>query len=315
MSEEHVIAIDLGGTKIAGAIADREGGLSLPSRVDTPSRDGGAAVVGAINSLVARLLASAKAAGVGTIVGIGIGSAGVVDTTGRRIVASTDAILGWIGTEVADMVEAETGLPATLENDVNAHLRGEVWKGAGAGKRDAVMMALGTGIGGAIMVGGEILVGPHGTAGDFGHLPTFLPTARACTCGRTVPHLEAVASGPGLFTWYLERGGDPAVGGARELERLAQSGDALAAETYAKVGAETGRALGSIVNVVDPEVVIVGGGLANSGELWWGPLRAAYREQLVDALQDVPLVKATLGNQAALVGATKKIWNRLNGKK
>ena len=204
-------------------------------------------------------------------------------------------------------------LPVTLENDVNAHLRGEAWKGAGAGKNYVAMMALGTGIGGALMINGEILVGPHGTAGDFGHLPTLLPTKRACTCGRGVPHLETVASGPGLYAWYLENGGDPAVGGARELEKRALSGDALAAHIYTEVAAETGRALGSIVNTVDPEVMIVGGGLANSTDIWWKPLRAAYQEQLVNILREVPLVKATLGNAAALVGAAKKIWNRVDG--
>lgn len=311
MSADYVIAIDLGGTKIAACLADRDGNLSLPSRVDTPSREGGLAVVGAINSLVSQVRASAHVSAKDNIVGVGIGSAGVVDPSGQRIIGSTDAISGWIGTEVVKLVETETGLPATLENDVNAHLRGEAWKGAGAGHENAAMMALGTGIGGAVMVHGDILVGPHGTCGDFGHLPTFLPTKRPCTCGRNVAHLETVASGPGLFAWYVEKGGNPAVKDARGLEELAMQGDALAVETYTEVAVETGRALGSIVNILDPEVIIVGGGLANSGDIWWEPLLASYHEQLVDILTEVPLVKATLGNQAALVGAAKKIWNRV----
>lgn len=313
MTTDYVIAIDLGGTKIAAALADRDGHLSLPCRTDTPAHEGGAAVVGAINALVGEVRSQAHKDGIDRIVGVGIGSAGVVDLAGQRIIASTDAIRGWAGTEVVSLVESAVNLPVTLENDVNAHLRGEAWKGAGAGKNYVAMMALGTGIGGALMINGEILVGPHGTAGDFGHLPTLLPTKRACTCGRGVPHLETVASGPGLYAWYLENGGDPVVGGARELEKRALSGDALAARIYTEVAAETGRALGSIVNTVDPEVMIVGGGLANSTDIWWKPLRAAYQEQLVNILREVPLVKATLGNAAALVGAAKKIWNRVDG--
>ena len=311
---EHVIAIDLGGTKIAAALADREGNLSLPSRVDTPAREGGLAVIHAIQDLVLDIRNQAQQQGFDSILGVGIGSAGVVDALGQRIIGATDAIRDWVGTKVTQLVETAVGLPVTLENDVNAHLRGEVWKGAGAGRNAVAMMALGTGIGGAFMANGEILVGPHGTVGDFGHLPTFLPTKRACTCGRNVAHLETVASGPGLVAWYIECGGDPEVGNARELEQRALAGDALAMQTYTEVAAETGRALGTIVNVLDPEVMIVGGGLANSTDIWWQPVREAYRCQLVDILRDVPLVKAVLGNQAALVGAAKKIWNHLEAR-
>lgn len=308
---EQVIVIDLGGTKIAGALADRDGRLTETRRVLTPSRQGAAGVVAEIVRLVRDLDAQAGMCGI-TVRGIGIGSAGVVDRAGRNIIAATDAIKGWAGTPVADLIEAETGLPVTLENDVNAHLRGEAWKGVGQGKRQLAMMALGTGIGGAVMIDGEIVVGPRGTVGDFGHLPTFLPTKRACSCGRNTPHLEAVASGPGLQEWYLEKGGDCSISGVKELEKKAQAGDDLALETYQEVGRETGRALGSIVNILDPEIMIVGGGLANSSEIWWQPLRAAYQEQLVEVLCNVPVVKAQLGNQAALVGAAKKIWDFLD---
>lgn len=311
---EQVAVIDLGGTKIAGALADPDGGLHHKQRVYTPSQLGPDAVVAAVVGLVSDLQAVGVANGA-TVRGVGIGSAGVVDAAGRNIIASTDAIKDWAGTPLADRVADATGLAVTLENDVNSHLRGEAWKGVGAGKHHLAMMALGTGIGGAVMMNGEIMVGPRGTVGDFGHLPTFLPTKRACTCGRQVPHLEAVASGPGLVAWYHEKGGDSGVDGAKALEALAEDGDALALETYREAGRETGRALGTIVNVFDPEVMIVGGGLANSGELWWAALREAYREQLVDALREVPVVKAQLGNQAALVGAAQKIWDYLGNQK
>lgn len=311
---EKVAVIDLGGTKIAGALADPDGRLHDQQRVYTPSQEGPEAVVAAVAGLVQDLQAAGTAGGA-NIVGVGIGSAGVVDAAGRNIIAATDAIKDWAGTPLAELVEAATGLPVTLENDVNAHLRGEAWKGAGVGKMNLAMMALGTGIGGAVMMNGEIMVGPRGTIGDFGHLPTFLATKRACTCRRQVPHLEAVASGPGLVAWYHEKGGDNAVTGAKALEKMAESGDPLALETYREAGRETGRALGTIVNIFDPELVIVGGGLGNSGELWWGALREAYREQLVDALREVPVVKAQLGNQAALVGAAKKIWDYLGNLK
>lgn len=307
---DQVVVIDLGGTKIAGGVANREGELEDLRRIPTPAQAGGKAVVAAVVELVRDLQQSHANA----LQGIGIGCAGVVDSAGRSIAASTDAIRAWAQTPIADLVERAAGLPVTLENDVCAHLRGEAWKGAGEGKTELVMMALGTGIGGAVMMGGKILYGPHGTAGDFGHMSTLLPTKRACSCGRDVAHLEAVASGPGLYAWYLEKGGNPKVSGAKELEQLALSGDALARETYEEVGGETGRALGSIVNIFDPQAVIVGGGLANSGEVWWEPLRRAYRAELVDVLQEVPVLKARLGNQAALVGAAKKIWNYLKEK-
>lgn len=304
-----VIGIDLGGTKIAGALVSPQGQPGQRFRVDTPSANGGRAVAQAVIDLVGQIRATS-----GHASAIGIGSAGVVDVEGRSIVSATDAIPGWAGTPLADLVEAATGLPVRVINDVHAHALGEFWMGAGRGAESVLMVACGTGVGGALvsrLVEGGVWRGVHGLGGHFGHIPVNATTRRRCSCGRPEAHLESFASGPGLYEWYLERGGSPQVGGARELESRAlayfysEGDDALAAAVYRDSGRVLGQVLSGLVNSLDPEIVIVGGGLANAGSLWWDPLREGYALGLMDLVREVPLLKPQLESNSAIIGAAR----------
>ncbi len=317
----HVIAIDIGGTKIAGALVSDSGDLTPAPVASLPTpKTGGEDVAATVVEMVRMVR---EAAGSAQPLAVGIGSAGVIDPAGRRIVSATDAIPGWGGTELAEIVEAASGLPVFIENDVHAHARGEMWKGAGRGRASALMVAVGTGIGGALIQGGQILRGARGLAGHVGHLPASVGQERRCSCGKT-GHIEALAAGPAMTSWYndqLAAGGGagevPAarrvpVADGRELFDRARHGDELAQQVVQTAGYATGEVIAGLVNALDPEIVIFGGGLAEAGDPYWPAVEEGYRNQLMPALAEVPLVVAELKTGAALLGAAALAWAQLD---
>lgn len=306
-----VIAIDIGGTKIAGALVtlpfthERDEGVGEPTVIAEPTwknstpTTGGQDVATAVITLIQRMMESVAET---QPIGVGIGSAGAIDRTGRVIESATDAIPGWAGTPLADLVEQAVGLPVVIENDVHAHARGEASLGAGRGAGSTLMVAVGTGIGGAFTIDRDIVRGAHGLAGHLGHIVTPYGRGQVCSCGRD-GHLEAIASGPGMTRWFNERGGSAS--DARDLENQALCGDTLAHTVLAEAATATGEIIAGLVNSFDPDIAILGGGLAGAGDLYWEPLRAGYANQLMTPLADTPLVPATLGSSAALIGAAQ----------
>lgn len=293
-----VIGVDLGGTKItAGCVVD--GQLSYRDTVATPAAEGPAAVVHTLLGLVAAVRSHANVSGLEPAA-IGIGSAGVIDPDTGTVAAATKHIAGWAGTALADSVGLATGLPTRVLNDVHAHALGEARYGAGHGSRTVLVVAAGTGLGGAIVIDGNLLLGRRGVAGHLGHVPAEEAHDLPCACGR-VGHLESVASGPGLLAMYRSRGGQAASG--VEVAAAANAAEPLAVDCLTSSGRALGRAIGGWINMLDPDVVIVTGGLAESGPLWWGALTTAVHEQTIDLTADCPVVPAELGASAALLGA------------
>lgn len=301
---KFAVAIDIGGTKIAGALVDSDGNV-VASKTQHPNwsvptpKTGGKDVAKAVASIAALVKEKTLEMGI-PVVGVGIGSAGVIDPNGRFIRSATDAIPGWSGTQLADIVEAATGLPTIIENDVHAHARGEAWLGAGAGYESVLMVAVGTGIGGAYTLNGEIVRGATGLAGHVGHIVTRFGIGHECSCG-VDGHLEAIASGPGMVRWANQLGAN--VSDGLDLERQADTGTGIAYQVITDAATATGEIIAGLVNSLDPEIVILGGGMAGAGDVYWEPLRAAYTAQLMPALKHVPLVAATLGAAAPQAGA------------
>lgn len=295
------VGVDVGGTKTAAALVDAAGTVGPVVTVPTPAASGGAAVLDAVAAL-AREVARGRA-----IVGVGVGTAGVVDAGRGVIVSATDTFADWVGVDVAAGLRARLGVERVeVRNDVDAHALGECWLGAGAGVASALMVAVGTGVGGALVLGGRLWTGAHSVAGELGHIPAVGAEGLRCPCGRP-GHLEALAAGPGLARHYgVLTGADV---DAREVARRAAAGDALAARAIADAAACLGRVVAGIMTVVDPEVVVVGGGVAGIGPLWWGPLVAACRAETIDALAGVPIVPAALGAEAAIVGAARAVFD------
>lgn len=295
----------------ADAVATSEAGAS-PDAVGTAASGTAAPAAGEGPA--------AGAPGAAAVVAVGIGSAGVIDAETGIVLASTDAISHWPGTPVAAGVahrlaaaglhQADGSAPLVhVDNDVNAYAAGEAWLGAGRGCASALVVAVGTGVGGGVVLDGRVHHGRHFLAGEMGHMPSALAAGERCTCGRD-GHLEAVAAGPQIARRYRQASGDHTVTTALEVERRADAGDALAQRVYTEAAVALGTAITQLVTVLDPDVVIVSGGLARSGDLWWQPLRSTVRSELIDLVADTPIVPARLGTRAPIIGAAHEAWQR-----
>ncbi|THJ67126.1 ROK family protein [Arthrobacter echini] len=303
----HVVGLDLGGTKIAGGVVDVSGGLALHREVPTPARDGAEAVLDAAASLVATLVSEAGAQDL-VVQGLGIGSAGVIDSDSGVVVSATDAITAWAGTRLTAGLAARTGLPSTAINDVHAHALGESWLGAGADAESILFVGMGTGVGGGFVLRGEGLEGATHTAGHVGHIASPLAyddgVPLPCTCGGA-GHVEAIASGPSIHALFQRLGGTSAAD-TRAVYRLAVAGDRHALAAVQRGAAAAGQMIGGLANVLDPHVVVVGGGLASAGPLWWDAMQDAARQELLLPLLGLDIVPAELGTTAAIRGAARR---------
>jgi glucokinase len=253
---------------------------------------------------VARLVNSVlERKGTGQVAGVGIGTAGVVDGDGR-IISATETFASWVGTDLVDGVRSRLRKgpewPVAVINDVDAHALGELWLGAARGAESMLMVAAGTGVGGAVVVNGQLWQGAHHVAGEIGHIPAPGANGMRCPCGKD-GHLEALASGPAIARRYEALSGTQV--DAAEVAYLATAGDPIARDVVTAAAAGLGRAIAGIVTTIDPECVVVGGGVADAGPLWWQALRDTYQAELVDALTGVPLIRAELGTAAPLIGA------------
>lgn len=309
--------MDLGGTKIAAAVVSAQGQLvGEVHQVPTPAHDGPEVMLDAVAGLVAQVVHDAPGGTSAPLAAVGIGSAGIIDADTGIVLSATDAITGWTGTPVAAGVSHRLAAQGLLgqdgqapvvhvDNDVNAYAAGETWLGAGRGASSALVVAVGTGVGGGIVLDGHVHHGRHFLAGEMGHMPCALAVGERCTCGLT-GHLEAVAAGPQIARRYREATGDGAVTTALEVERRAGQGDQTAVRVYTEAAVALGRALAQLVTVLDPQVVIVSGGLARSGDLWWQPLRQTLRSELIELIRDTDVVPASLGTTAPIVGAARE---------
>lgn len=293
-----LVGVDVGGTKIAAALVTPDGRLGRTVERPTPAADGPAAVLDAIAEAVRALPGHRSARGVG------VGTGGVVDRR-HGVVRSANALLpGWAGTDLRAELGARLGLPVVADNDVNAFALAEQRFGAGVGHRAVLYVSVGTGIGGALVLDGALYRGAHFTAGELGHLAVPEAAGRPCNCGR-VGHLEAVAAGPALSARYGELTGtrDVSATDVRVVAARAADGDAHAARVIAAGAAALGRALGGLVNTLDVERVVVGGGVLGVGDRYWRPLTEAFAAELLPGPSGVRPVRAALGPRSAVVGA------------
>lgn len=303
-----LLALDIGGTKVAWAVVNAQD-LAVEERgeIATLAHEGGAAVARRIGTETARVLDARP-----DIEGIAVASAGVVDSETGRIVSATNTMSGWGGTELARILREASGVSAVeILNDVHAHGLGEARLGAGCGKETVLVLAVGTGIGGALIVGGEPALGDHFLAGHFGHIHHHLGSGMPCSCGRE-GHIEAFCSGSGITAWYESRRGpgDPAATNGRELQALADSGHGLANACFTESGWAIGECLGSLANCLDPSLIVLSGSMTRSGPLWWEAVKKGYVEQAMNGVADIGIVPGRLGGDAPLLGAVLHFLNR-----
>jgi len=315
-----VVGVDLGGTKTAAALVSADGAVGAVRTAPTPAQVGPQAVLDTVAALVREVVAaggtltapdgtSTQVSAQVRIGGVGVGTAGVVDTTSGTIVSATDAILGWTGTAVRAglqerLADLLAGAPVTVENDVDAHAGGEAWLGAAAGLDSVLMVAVGTGVGAGLVLDGRPLRGARHVAGEMGHLPSPDAVGMRCGCGRP-GHLEALGSGPALHRHYLRLGGAPEVADTRAVYARAVAGEELAVRAVTDSAQAVGRAVAGVVTVLDPAAVVVGGGMSQAGPLWWEPMVATVRAELIEPLADIPVLPSALGPVAAVLGAAR----------
>lgn len=310
----HAVGVDLGGTKTAAGVVSEDGTLLFSETIPTLNRAGREAILDATTALISRLLLRAQADGL-SIAGVGVGSAGVLDAARGVVVSSTDAIADWAGTPLTRGLARRLGIsPGAVRavNDVHAHALGEAWRGAAAGTASSLLIAFGTGVGGSLILAGRPVLGHRFVGGHVGHFASPYAYAGAealpCSCGGS-GHVEAVASGPAIHAAFLRLGGSAAVPDTRAVFALAHDGDPAARQAVRAAAAAAGQAVGGLVNILDPEIVVVSGGLADAGELWWKPMESALRRELLEPLLGVPVLRATLENSAAIVGAARLVFN------
>ncbi|WIB67119.1 ROK family protein [Curtobacterium sp. MCBD17_035] len=296
--------IDVGGTNTKVLLCTEDLVVLDRTDVPTPAHDGGAAIVRAAVAAVGALLTRQH----GTLIGVGVGAAGVVDAASGTVLVTGDSFTGWAGFGVTAAIEAALGVPATLDNDVNAFLRGEVSAGAVAGERDVLGMTLGTGVGGALILAGELYDGPGGAAGEIGHVPGF-GDAR-CTCGQR-GHLETLASARSISARYAERTGRTRH--AHEVAAAAEAGDADARAVFDAAGWGLARAILLTAGILDVRTVVIGGGVSAAWALLEPPMRRALEAEPPVSGAVVRVERARLGSDAVALGAASRARALLAG--
>lgn len=307
----HTIGVDIGGTKIAAGVVSSEGAVLARVRRDTPATDP-RAIEEAVVDAVAELRAHHP------VEAVGVAAAGFVDA--RREVVVFAPNLAWRDEPLGPDLAAAIGLPVVVENDANAAAWAECVHGAGRDVDDMVMLTIGTGLGGGVISGGQLLRGPHGFAAELGHV-RVVPDGHLCGCGNRgcweqyasgralVREARAVvAAAAPLAQRLLDLvGGDVEAITGPHVTRAAQDGDAAAQDLLADLGRWVGEGAASMVAVLDSSAVVVGGGVAEAGELLLGPARAAFHRHLPARgyRPEAQLRQAQLGNDAGMIGVAE----------
>lgn len=305
---DTVLAIDIGGTKLAAGVVDRSGRVLVRAEVPTRADEGLEPVLGRIVGLGRGLMERPEACSL-AIRQVGVGCAGPVDRR-RGLVLNPPNLPGWHSVPLRDRLQAALELPVVLENDANAAALGEFRYGAGAGARSLVYYTVSTGIGGGIVLEGKLWHGFADAAGEVGHV-TVLPDGPRCGCGN-VGCLEAIASGPSMVRRareLLEAGrpsrlrDDPAFT-ARELAEAVRAGDPLAREVWDEAVRCLGIGVGAVISILAPERIVIGGGVSQAGDLLFVPLRAEVRRRvMLVPVESVPILPAALGRDVGILGA------------
>lgn len=299
------VGIDIGGTKIAGGVVDADGTILEKLRVDTPVDT--RALADAVIDMARHLSADRE------IAGVGVAAAGFISKDRSTVIHAPN--IAWHDEPLRETLQKGLSAPVTIENDANAAGWAEYRFGAGRGYSDMVMLTLGTGVGGAIVLDGTLLRGGHGIAGELGHT-RFMRDGLLCGCGQN-GCLEQYASGRALQRAAEEIAEQPGLGDAlaavREekgvipgpaVSRLVLAGDPGAIEALRRVATALGEACGGFQAVLDPEVFVIGGGVAQLGEDLLAPVRLAYQTSL-PGFGDRPMAEfaiAQLVNDAGIIG-------------
>lgn len=308
-----VVALDIGGTKMAACVAVYERVGARPAvtcrrSVPTLAQQGGDDVLRRACELARELVESARADSSVEFVGVGVSSAGSIRESDGLIAFANDLMPGWMGQPLGEKLSQACDAPVAVLNDVHAHALGELRHGAAKGADVAVMVAAGTGLGGAIVVDGHVLGGAHGFAGALGHSLHPAAVGKPSAWSGT-GHLESVVAGSGIEECYRAAGGERISGG--EISRRANAGEPLAREIIEQSGRSLGEAIASWADILDPEVVVLAGSVCKAGPIWRDALQAGFEGFIAPEMADLRIVDAVLGDDAPLIGAAEQLLDKV----
>ena len=312
--KEYAFGIDLGGTTAKIGLFTTSGALLEKWEVATDTSNAGEHI---LENLAAAILGKMKEQSIQPeqVEGVGIGVPGpVLDSSTVPIVCAN--LGGWgernVSAQLSGLLD---GLNVLVGNDANVAALGEIWMGAAKGAKNAVMVTLGTGVGGGVVVNGKVIDGVHGAGGEIGHITVNRHETAVCGCGKR-GCLEQYSSATGVVRCMKKlldanpdtpctlRGTEFA---AKDVFDAARNGDALAAREVDEMTDTLGMALANVANTVDPEMFMIGGGVSRAGEVLFAPLREHFKVYAFKSCRETPIVPAILGNDAGIYGSVRLI--------
>jgi glucokinase len=314
MAEKWLIGVDLGGTTTKIAFFNFYGEIlhkwEIPTDVSNEGKHITTDIAKAIDGKLDEL-GRAKS----NVLGIGIGAPGPVNLNTGGIYEAVN--LGW-GNEypLQDLLELETSLPVVVDNDANCAALGEMWKGAGNGAKDIVCVTLGTGVGGGVITNGDIVHGKSGAAGEIGHITSIAEGGAPCNCGKS-GCLETIASATGIVRLAVKELKKVDAQGAlsvifrqagqvtaKDIFDAAREGDEIASKVIEDVSFHLGLALANIANILNPEKIVLGGGVSKAGSVLLDPIKERFLQYSFPRVaKSTEISLATLGNDAGVIGA------------
>lgn len=309
--KKYGFGVDIGGTTIKMGFFETTGNLLDKWEIKTDTEDGGSNILSDIAKSMDNKLAQ-EGISKDDVAGVGVGVPGPVRSDG---VVNRCVNLGWGIVDVAEELSALSGLKVKVGNDANVAALGEMWQGGAKGSTDVVMVTLGTGVGGGIIIDGKIVAGFHGAGGEIGHLTVNKEEIEACNCGK-YGCLEQYGSATGvvrLAKRKLAKTADETT--LRKFDNLtakdvfdeAKAGDAVALELVDEVGEILGSSIANIAAVVNPEVIVIGGGVSKAGDILISAIKEHFMENCFHAVRDTKFVIATLGNDAGIYGCVRMV--------
>lgn len=288
--------IDIGGTSIKYGIASDAGELFSLDSIPAEAYKGGPLIVEKVKMICDMLLKQAR------VEGIAISSAGQIDNQNGTVVHATDNIPGYTGTSLAEVISKHTGLPVTVENDVNCTALGEYWQGAAKDMDDFLCVTIGTGIGGALFLNGKLYTGANFSAGEIGHINLY-PNGKPCTCGNNGCY-ERYASSSALSELVEER-----MGVNLPLEKffeLAREGNKEANNLFVQWADDVATGIQSLVHIFNPELVLIGGGISAQGDFLLEEVQSSLAKKVMrNHCKSLRMRIAAHENKANLLGAAK----------
>ena len=295
---KYGFGIDLGGTTVKIAYFDENGTMLHKWEIPTVTADGGKQILPDIAASVRKYMDEQSIAD-SDILGLGIGVPGPVDSKG---VVNKCVNLGWGVFSIAEELEKLTGFPVKAGNDANVAALGEFWKGGGQGCENMIFATLGTGVGGGIVIEGKLLHGTHGAGAEIGHMVLNKHETAVCGCGKR-GCVEQYCSATGIVRLAGLHGMENVT--CKDIFDAGKAGDKVALEVLDEYYEYLGEFLGSLCSVIDPEIVVLGGGVSKAGEVLLKGVEPAFHKYVFHAASDVKFSLASLGNDAGAYGAFK----------